>query len=264
VANPKPKSRRPFKPRRKLSPGQKVTIIVAVIAALGTVGGAAINALLAPHPRSASRGHHRTSAAPSPGIISLLPTFAGARADIQSSNPSVRDQGVNDFNILYPTASPVTQWRIISTLVGFVQDYAPAMPNSANVYAYCLTEPPLSYPADLTTALKIIGSRSDANSGRSVNLSGLNLAYAVLDGLNFANVNFDSDLLCRTIFYDSRFQSASFEGADLRFAIIMHAQGLTVGQLRASYSLCKAKLPRTVAARKPIEYLTHRGLPFCF
>jgi uncharacterized protein YjbI with pentapeptide repeats len=69
------------------------------------------------------------------------------------------------------------------------------------------------------------------NTGRAVNLSDLNLAYAVLHGLNFAHVNFDDDLLCRTIFNDSSFQGATLQGADLRFATLKNAQGPTAGQV---------------------------------
>jgi uncharacterized protein YjbI with pentapeptide repeats len=64
-----------------------------------------------------------------------------------------------------------------------------------------------------------------------------------LDGLNFQNVNFDNDLMCRVISYGSDFQDASFVGADLRFVIIQHSEGLTVDQLEKVYSLYKAELP---------------------
>lgn len=111
--------------------------------------------------------------------------------------------------------------------------------------------------------MRIIGSRSGGNADRAVNLSDVNLGYAVLDGLNFAHVNFDNDLLCRAISYGSSFQEASFQGTDLRFAIIMNAHGLTAAQFRASYSLCKAQLPRTFALSKRIEHLTREGQPLC-
>jgi hypothetical protein len=266
VASQRTKDRpgEPSKLGRKLSTGQRVAIACACIAAFGTIVGSTASSLISRSPSSTPHHNGRKRRSPRVDGSVSLPTFENAFVDINSSRPKVRDQGVADFGFLYPRDSPSGQWGIIGILVQYVRDYAPAVPNSADFFAYCNTQPPLIHPRALTEALTVIGSRDNINARRPINLSNLNLAYVKLDGLSFTNVNFDSDLLCRTTFYSDSFRGSSFVGADLRFTRIRIAQGLTVGELRAAESLCKAILPRDIAASKPIEYLINVDRPFCY
>ena len=262
------------RPDRKLTPGQWVILRsaliqgrAAIIAALIVVLGGLLTWRLSSHSVPPSRAHHHVTRAHAPRVSSASqPTFKEARAEIRSPNLRVRDQGVTDFSIVDSgKVSQTAQWQIVKILESYLGHYAALKgESSAETYAYCASPVPLNYNPYFTEALKMIGSRSDGNVDKNVDLSGLNLAYAILDDLNFSHVHFDNDLLCRTWFIGDSFQHASFVEADLRFTRMLNAQGLTVGQLRATSSLCKAIFSPAFAARKPVEYLTHRDLPLCF
>ena len=132
------------KRRRKLSTGQWVGIIVALITAVGTIVGAVIGIVPA-----LLRAESSSASTVSPA------TFAAARANTESSNPSLRHQGVHDLYNLYFNASPAYQWRIIETLVVYVKINARFNPYTLNTASYCYKSS--GYPGDLLDAFTIIG-----------------------------------------------------------------------------------------------------------
>jgi hypothetical protein len=165
------------------------------------------------------------------------------------------ETGISELGYIYVTANHREGQDIIEILTQFIIDHAPPLPELAYSFVYCLQQPgPPAYPPYLNQALRIIGERNPDDLGQSVNLSGLNFAYATLDG-NFENVNFDDDLLCRAISYGSDFEGASFAGADLRFFDVMNSDGLSAQQLQSAYSLYKAQIPQAIASNGTIEYL---------
>jgi hypothetical protein len=198
------------------------------------------------------------SVLPSVSSAPLPPNFVEALSELESGDEDTAVIGVRDLGFIYDTAAPALRSRVITVLVQYISVAAPPMPSQADSFGYCLANPPPNYPAGVSAALRILGNRNPADVGQVVNLSGINLAYATLDGLDFQNVNFDNDLLCRVISFRSDFQGASFDGADLRFSIIKYPTGLTAEQLQAVYSLYKANLPAGITANKSIAGLIRK------
>lgn len=232
-----------------------------VVAAWIAAGAAVLAAIVGPvaafivNRVSPASGQSATNTPRSGNPFSIQGDFDSALAEIRSGRTNLTDQGMMDLGIVYIMANQAMRYRILTILALYVSQHAPPMPSADNTFAYCLMRSPPRLPLALYEALRIIGNRNPNDVGRRIDLSDVNLAYSVLDGLNLTNVNFDNDLLCRTIFFGSTFKGTSFVGADLRFSIIKEASGLQVGQLRVAYSLYKAQLPKTVAANDDIADL---------
>jgi hypothetical protein len=254
---PKPKTKPKMRTRDKTIAAALITSGFGVVA---VVIGSILTAALSGHSNSAQQVPAKSPSPPQPTsqAIGSLNSYNSALALLENGNANAATRGVRDLGFMYFSVGPALRHRIIRTLADYVTTSGPPMPSVASSYGYCLTNPPPSYPARFADALKIIGERPASDIGQEVDLSNANLAYAVLDGGNFQNINFDNALMCRIISFGSSFQGATFSQADLRFAIIDQARNLTAEQLRSVYSLYKAELPRSVYVQKWIKNLTRR------
>jgi Pentapeptide repeats (8 copies) len=152
---------------------------------------------------------------------------------------------------LKSSTDPNKRTAILRRLVAFVRDSAPNLPAGGS-YGYCLQEPPPEYPQDTSLALTAIGSRLVEEREFPIDLSNTNLAYAILRDLDFSHITFDGALMCRMFLNRTDFSNASLAGANLRFADMPEATGLSPGQLLKAESFHKATLPP--------DLLTHSGI----
>jgi hypothetical protein len=136
----------------------------------------------------------------------------------------------------------VERQAVLERLAAFVRDRAPRSPGRRS-YHYCRQMPPASYPSEVELAIAAIGGRLEADVTFPINLGGINAAYAKIPYLDLRNVHFDGALLCRAILVNTKLGGATFRGANLRFANMVDAEGLAVGQLTAAASLQNVQLP---------------------
>jgi hypothetical protein len=180
--------------------------------------------------------------------------FGSAESELRSGQELKVAAGINDLGFIAETADPALRSTIISALIGYIRTAAPPMPTRRQSFSYCLASPPRHYPPTISNALLVIASIVVPGDTRQIiELNDLNFAYATFNDLNFRNMDFDDDLLCRVTFYGSDFAGASFRGACLRFVIISDPSHLTSVQLQSAYSLYKAELPPALAASPRIR-----------
>jgi hypothetical protein len=238
-------------PRRRLT--LTISVALMTVALIGV-------AILRPHHKADSltspRLRNTTAGEPtsSPSFGSLLPKAAPLDPYLYalgSKDLETRRNAVSSLSRLThdPHTSDEDRRSVLLGLASMIRHFGPANPLAPTTRDYCFEEPALHYPADVDLALKTLGHRLDKDIGAvPIDLTGANLAYASIRGLDYAGVQFDNALMCRMFLSTSNFKGATFVGANLRYSYLLDATGISVMQLSAASSLCKIHLTHQLSA----------------
>lgn len=182
--------------------------------------------------------------------------WKSALNDLDGRQPGAHRKAITELKpILQSTEAPrEVRAAILQHVAAFVRDHAPAVP-AGGTYAYCLQEPPLTYPSEIALAMEAIGARQPDDTDLAIDLTGVNLAFANLQNLDLRNVQFDGALICRGWLGGSNFEGATFRQADLRFSYLDTSVGLSETQLIATESLAGTHLTQALADHPSLQQL---------
>lgn len=228
----------------KIVIGIVVAIVGAVAGAFATpFAGDVRDFIRAPFAGSSPDEPDKT--APTPGVPFDSQLDGKAFHGLESPKPGVRKNTVTKIGAALTNSAETASARraALVRLAAFVRDRDPKYTKSETL-AYCVDESHDGrYPSDVALAIQAIGRRLEEDVSVRLNLSNVNLSWENWTGLDLRNIGFDGALLCRTILNESRFDGATFRGANLRFCFMDTSTGWTESQLAVAASIFRSRLP---------------------